>query len=92
MSSEDSLDPCGEFGPTQRWALVWFFGAIAIGAFLTVKLATFDRGYYDSDGYVLDYDVYAENRGAFTSVGTERVDPRARGSYGAAAKRAASAE
>ncbi len=88
MSSEQIDDPCGEFGATQRWALVWFFGAIALGSFVTVKLATFDRSYYDTDGYVLDFDVYAENRGAFTSVGTERVDPRSRGSYPVAVKRA----
>lgn len=89
MSTKEIADPCGEFGPTQRWALVWFFAAIAFGSFLTFKLACFDRGYYDSDGYVLDYTAYSENRSAATTIGVERVDPRARGTYSTAVTRAA---
>ena len=81
-------DPCGGFGPDQRWALVWFVAVLIGGITLTSQLARIDSWMWTNNAQVLDYRQYAENRETFTSLGTERVDPRARGSYSTAASEA----
>ena len=73
----NSEDPCGEFGPVQRWALVWFVLAIAVGITMTIVLSRVDRFNYDTKGVYLDYNKYRENRLSTTTIGSERNDPRA---------------
>ncbi|MBL7662044.1 hypothetical protein JNK13_04745 [bacterium] len=70
-------DPCGEFGPTQRWALVWFVAVLAIGSFATYTFSQTDRWMYDNNAEFLDYQAYRENRNAIYSLAAERVDERA---------------
>lgn len=90
MSDNNSnIDPCGEVGPVQRWAFVWFFVMVLCGGMLTYRLATIDRWMYDNNGERLDYDAYRENRSATTSIGSERIDPRQLSSEPVAQKRAA---
>jgi len=77
MAAEKSDDPCGNFGPDQRWAVVWFIAIIFIGSGLTYTLSRIDRKNFDSKGVYLDYDKYRENRVSGTSIGSERTDSRA---------------
>lgn len=70
------LDPCKEFGPSQKKALIWFFAVIIIGAALTWRLSKVDRWMYDNNGEYLNYEAYRDNRNAATSVAMEPGDPR----------------
>lgn len=88
--STDQADPCGSFGPDQRWATVWFFAAIFIGAALTVTLAKTDAYNYLTNGEYFDYDRWGANRRGQTGIGSDTHDPREDGRYETAAKRAAS--
>ncbi len=85
--AEKSEDPCAEFGRTQKYALVWFFCVILGGVLLTAKLSNIDHWMYAHNGEFLDYDQYRENRQALTTVPSERVDPRQKGSIDVAIER-----
>lgn len=74
-------DPCAEFGPTQRWAVVWFFSVIALGLFMTYRLSNLDRWMYDNNAETFNTESIRENRLAFTSVRSEQSDPRQQGDY-----------
>lgn len=74
-------DPCGSFGPTQWWAVVWFLAVMIIGSKLTIFLAKSDHWMYEHNGEFLDYRAYHENRRATTSLGVEQVDERAHADY-----------
>lgn len=78
LAAIEDIDPCAAFGPTQRWALVWFVASILIGITLVCVLSRVDRFNYDTKGIFLDYDQYKENRRAITSIPSEEIDPRAR--------------
>lgn len=91
-SNPDVVDPCGEFGPTQRAALVWMIGSIAFGIFLTAFLAAYDGYLYESKGRWLDYQKYSENRKALSSIPSEGSDPRALATSRVAAERAIAAQ
>ena len=91
MADMQSDDPCGSFGPDQKWAVVWFFSVIIGGAIFTSQLARIDEWMYRSNGEVrvfnarlIDFDVARENRRAATGIASERNDPRADGSFGRA--------
>ncbi|MCB0346066.1 MAG: hypothetical protein KDD66_13175 [Bdellovibrionales bacterium] len=85
--AESAGDPCGDFGPTQKYALVWFFCVILGGVLLTMKLASIDSWMYANNGEFLDYQQYRENRRALTTIPSERVDPRQMGSIVTAEER-----
>jgi hypothetical protein len=70
------MDPCAQFGPVQKRALVWFVVIILIGSALVCKLARVDRWMYDNNGEFLNYKAYKDNRTAATSVASEPSDPR----------------
>lgn len=72
-------DPCGEIGPVQRWAFVWFFSVIAIGLTLAYVLCGIDRRLYATNAGFLDYVSYRDNRRAATSIASDGVDERALG-------------
>ena len=74
-------DPCAEFGPTQKWAVVWFLSVLVITALLVCKLSEIDRKMYDTNAECLDYDQYRANRASSFGLKSEAVDPRQRGSY-----------
>ncbi len=71
-------DPCASFGARERWAAVWFVSVVLVGSVLTYSLAKIDRFNYDTKGVYLDNAQYRENRLATTSIGSEKLDPRAR--------------
>lgn len=81
MSEENIKDPCGEFGPTQFWAVVWTVCVIAIGSFMTYKLACIDSRQYETKGEYLNIPALKQNRRATTSIASERVDSRQKASY-----------
>ena len=74
-------DPCAEFGPRQRAALTWFVAVLVLGSLAVTYLAGIDRWMYDNNAEMLDWTKYKENRQAFSSVASERSDPRSRGDY-----------
>ena len=82
---ESSADPCAEFGPAQKAALVWFIAVILLGIPLVVTLCGIDTKMYAAKGRFLDFETYKENRMAFTSIGSENFDERAQGGYSVAA-------
>ena len=89
-SEEQQENPCGDFGPTQQFAFVWFVVVIAIGCVATWGFSVLDRFMWENDAeFVLDYDEYTENRVAVTSIPSERVDPRAHGDLATAAESSA---
>ena len=75
-SNSNSGDPCGGFGPDQKWATVWFFIMLIGGSCLVYKLSSIDHWMYTTGGDLLNYTDYTENRLAATSIGSERIDPR----------------
>lgn len=75
--TNDIDDPCADFGPDQRWAVVWFISVIVIGVAATYGLSKVDRFNYDTKGRFLDNEKYRQNRLATTSIGSESIDPRA---------------
>jgi len=74
----------GPWGPTQSWAVVWFCAALLIGSSLTFLFNSVDFFMYSTNAQVLDFDKYAENRKSFTSLTTDSLDSRSKGSFGAA--------
>lgn len=90
-NSEGALaetDPCGSWGPDQRWSFVWLVSILCFATLLTVTLARIDSWMYHNDDLVevagvklLDNDKYQENRRASFGIASERSDARARGSY-----------
>lgn len=80
----NSQDPCAEFGPTQKSALIWFVGAITFGALLTWKLCAIDFHLYSTNAEMIDYGKQHENRTAAATIGSEEIDGRARGDFGTA--------
>ena len=69
-------DPCGEFGPTQRWALVWFFSVIVLGVAVVCTLRFTDYYNYINNGEFFDYNAYYENRASQTHIPTMADDSR----------------
>jgi hypothetical protein len=82
MSEHSSVtDPCGEYGPTQRWAIVWFFSVIALGLALIYTFRNTDAYMFHSNAEFFHYDTYRESRVAQASIGSDTVDERSRGDY-----------
>ena len=79
VSQSELENPCGDTGPVQRWAVVWFLSVIVLGTIGVCKLSKVDRWMYDYNAEVLNYDKYEENRRAFTNVPMGDNDPRAFG-------------
>ena len=77
-------DPCADFGPAQRTAVVWFIVMVLGGALLTARLAGIDAWMFVNNAEVLDYEKYRENRAAFSGLASERSDPRSRGDLSSA--------
>lgn len=77
MAHANIEDPCGEIGPDQRWAMVWFVVVVIIGACATYTLTRIDRKNYDTKGQFFDYEAYRQNRLATTTIGSDTKDPRA---------------
>ena len=86
QDNKDILDPCAKHGPTQQWAIVWFFGAIAIGAIAAAKFSSIDDFMYKTNAQMLDYNKYTANRVSSTTLMTEEVDPRTMGDFASAVK------
>ena len=86
-SNEQVVDPCGEFGPTQKWAVVWFFSVIIIGATAVYHLSKVDRMMYDTNAEFFDYGAYRENRKAQSSLRGDSFDPRSHGDLNSVLKR-----
>lgn len=80
-SNNEIKDPCAEFGPTQKWAVVWMLSVIVLGSLLTYKLACIDGEQYDKKGVYLDYDAYHKNRDAQSGLASERIDSRQKVDY-----------
>ncbi len=77
--SHNQKDPCGDFGPDQRWAVVWFFAILIIGLTAVVKLRDTDAYNYATNGEFFDYAKYRSNRVSQTYMASEGVDERAHG-------------
>lgn len=75
-SHENIENPCGEFGPTQKWAVVWFFSVILIGIGAVYTLRNTDYYNYKTNGEFFNYSAYRENRSAATSIASDSIDPR----------------
>jgi hypothetical protein len=71
-----AVDPCGEFGPTQKWALVWFLGVLVLGTMFVNFLMRTDRHMYRTGGDPLDYAAYTENRVAQYTIPRDVIDER----------------
>ena len=76
-SAEEAEDPCKGWGPTQRWALVWFIAIVIGGSIFVCKLSSIDKQIIAIKGDLLDYDAYRKNRLAQAGVKREFSDPRA---------------
>ncbi|MBP9837648.1 MAG: hypothetical protein KBC84_02940 [Proteobacteria bacterium] len=76
-SNSECLDPCGDFGPDQKWAVVWFFAVVLIGIFAVTVLRNTDYYNYTHNGEFYDYEAYKSNRLSATSIASENVDERA---------------
>lgn len=76
-SSADHRDPCGDFGPTQRWALVWFCAVIAIGASVSYTLCQIDSTMYATNAEFFDYAKYKDNRYSAIRIKGDGYDERA---------------
>ena len=72
-------DPCADFGPVQRNALIWFVFVVIGGGILVSQLARIDSWMFANNAENLDYGKYRENRVAQYSLGSDAVDPRSRG-------------
>ena len=79
--SEQLKDPCGEFGPAQKWAVVWFIAVIIFGSVMTYQLSKIDSHLYHTNAEYLNMADYKENRLSQTTIASERFDPRAHGDY-----------
>ncbi len=86
-SSHGITDPCNDGSPENFWAHIWFIAIVVIGCGVVYQLSHIDRWMYDNNGEFLDYDAYRDNRHATTSLGSERIDPRAQGDFVTATKR-----
>lgn len=76
-SSAELHDPCGEFGPTQRWALVWFISVIAIGIAVSYTLCQIDARMYATNAEFFDYFKYKDNRYSAIRIEGDGFDERA---------------
>lgn len=86
-SPAEVADPCGEFGPTQKWAVVWFCSVIVLGAVFIWNLSKIDRMMYDTNAEFYDYGAYRENRQAQASLRGDSFDPRSHGDLASVLKR-----
>ncbi|MFN8388660.1 MAG: hypothetical protein U0136_00045 [Bdellovibrionota bacterium] len=88
MSEHSAVDdPCGSYGPTQRWAIVWFFAVILIGISAAFTFKNTDSYMYATGAENFDYKTYRETRLAQTSQVNDNVDERAQGDYATAVQR-----
>lgn len=78
-------DPCAEFGPNQRWALVWFLAIVFGGIVLVTQFARMDSWMWENNADFMDWKAYKENRIAHTTIPSERTDHRSAGDYSTAA-------
>ena len=85
-------DPCGDVGPTQRWAIVWFFAVLLFGLGLVFTLRNTDHYNYMTNGEFFDYNAYGENRFTSAKMHGDSPDERSQGDYATAARRAASGQ
>ena len=72
-------DPCAEFGPVQRNAIIWFVFVVIGGGILVSQLARIDSWMFENNAETLDYGKYRENRVSQYSMGSDDVDPRSQG-------------
>lgn len=84
-ATSEHYDPCGEFGPTQRWATIWFFAVIAIAVGAIYTLRNTDYYNYRTNGEFFNYDSYRQNRFGQNGIRSDSLDARADGRYGRAA-------
>ncbi len=85
-------DPCGDFGPDQKWAVVWLVLVLILGTFGVYKASRLDEWMYTHNAQFLDYDKYEENRKSASSIPMGEVDPRAKGGLDVARDRVAAAQ
>ena len=72
----ETSDLCAGLNIWHKKAIVWFFGAIALGVFVTCKLSAIDKKLYDTKNPYLDMEEYRINREASNSLPSEHIDPR----------------
>ena len=63
-------------GARNKIAYLWFAGAAAAAAGLTIGLARIDRWMYDHNGEFLDNQAYRANRMAATALRGDLLDAR----------------
>ncbi len=80
-------DPCGSFGPDQRWAVVWFFCILFIGIGAVRLLRDTDNYNYKTNGEFYDYSKYRSNTVSKSHIPSEVSDDRMHGGYGDAVKK-----
>ena len=78
-SSAPLKDACGDYGPNQRWAAVWFFGVLIIGLIAISTLRNTDFYNYSTNGEFYDYAAYRSNKVGALYIGSDAVDERAHG-------------
>lgn len=81
VNAAELKDPCAEFGPAQRNAILWFLFIIIGFGIVVSQLARLDSWMYVNDAETLDYDKYRENRTAQSTVPSEGMDIRANGTF-----------
>ena len=77
--SENLKDPCGDFGPDQRYAVVWFFAVIIIGLAAVFTFRNTDAYNYATNGEFYDYAKFRANRVSQTHIASDGVDERSNG-------------
>lgn len=73
------IDGCGDWGPEQNWATIWFVVVVLIGIIATLWFSGIDHYMYVTDAEVIDYRAMRENRMASTLVGSGNKDSRSSG-------------
>ena len=79
-----AADPCGDYGPTQRWATVWFFAVLAIGMVAVFIFRNTDYFMYHTNAEFYNYSAFQEARQAQYNIRSDSVDERSQGDYATA--------
>lgn len=85
-------DPCGDFGPDQKWAVVWLVLVLILGSFGVYQASNLDEWMYQNNAQVLDYEKYDENRSSASNLPMGDLDPRAKGGLNVARSRIAAGQ
>jgi len=83
--AHNQKDPCADFGPDQRYAVVWFFAVVIIGLFAVFTFRNTDAYNYATNGEFYDYAKFRANRVGQTHIASEGADERANGNLAHAA-------